>query len=244
MTETEGANPKIDETPPGSLEAFYKQNGIDFGAGDLFCIGGGNLLPRLKEYLGVLGRFHNDDGHTPFSRIIVVTPPGSASAVRDYEAAINHKVSESSIRSQDEKEKGPWLHVREAPDLRVGSIWLALTDMDSRCGIVILDAARFRKSGPFPEVPQFNLKEDVWVPNIHAICCDLVKLAEDTQSYFVVDTGELKPGRESNLELLMSLDKVGFVSAEGAENGRGTSGCKIAGLGSIFGCGHTWPCLE
>lgn len=244
MTETEGANPKIDETPTGSLEAFYKQNGIDFGAGDLFCIGGGNLLPRLKEYLGVLGRFHNDDGHTPFSRIIVVTPPGSASAVRDYEAAINHKVSESSIRSQDEKEKGPWLHVREAPDLRVGSIWSALTDMDSRCGIVILDAARFRKSGPFPEVPQFNLKEDVWVPNIHAICCDLVKLAEDTQSYFVVDTGELKPGRESNLELLMSLDTVGFVSAEGAENGEALLAARLQAWDQYLAAGTLGPVLN
>ncbi|TAY30834.1 hypothetical protein ELH88_28300 (plasmid) [Rhizobium ruizarguesonis] len=219
VTVTEGENAGNDQTPPDSLEAYYKQNGIDFGAGDLFCIGGGKLLPRLKEFLGVLGRLHNEHGYTPFSRIIVITPPNSAAPLRDYEAAINHKVSESPIRPEAEKEKGPWLHVRETPDLRIGSIWTVLADLDAQCGVVVLDAARFRKSGPFPEIPQFNLEEDVWVPNVHALCCDLVRLADDTQSYFIVHTGELKPGREGNLELLMSLDKVGFASAEGAESG-------------------------
>ncbi|WP_348635254.1 CHAT domain-containing protein [Rhizobium sp. PvP099] len=244
MTIDGGENTGGSESSSNSLEAFYKQNGIDFGAGDLFCIGGGNLLPRLKEYVGVLGRFFNDDGHTAFSRIFVVAPPGSASALTDYEAVVNHKVSESSIRSQDEKEKSPWLHVRETVDLRVGSIWSALADIDSRCGIVILDAARYRESGSFPEVADFNLKEDAWVPSTHAICCDLVKLADDTQSYFVVDTGELKPGRERNLDLLMSLEKVGFVSAEGADNGEALLAARLQAWDQYLAAGTLGPVLN
>lgn len=208
-----------DKPAPNSLEAFYEQNGCDWGAGDLFCIGGGKLLARLRQFLRVLGAFHDHQGYTPFAQIIVVTPPDSAALLRDYEIATNRKVNESPLRSPAAKDEGPWLQVREAVDLRVSSVLSALADVASQSAVLVLDAARFRETGPIPEIPQLNLREDVWVPHVHALCSKLVNLAEDAQSYFVVDTGELKPGRDSNLEILMSLDKIGFVSAEEAENG-------------------------
>lgn len=212
-------NGKNEEFSPDSLEAFYEQNGCDWGAGDLFCIGGGKLLAKLQQFVRVLGGFHDSQGYTPFAQIIVVTPPEAAARLQAYEAAINHKVNDSPLRPQAAKDKGPWLQIKEAPDLRVSSVLSVLADIASQSAVIVLDAARFRETGPLPENPQFNLREDVWVPHVHALCSNLTSLAEEAQSYFIVDTGELKPGRDSNLEILVSLDKVGFAAAEGAENG-------------------------
>lgn len=38
-----------DKPSPDSLEAYYEQNGCDWGAGDLFCIGGGKVAWISQE---------------------------------------------------------------------------------------------------------------------------------------------------------------------------------------------------
>lgn len=244
MTVNEVDNLEDKKPSAFTLEAFFEQNGFNWRAGDLFFAGGGALLTKLKDFVRILGAFHDDQGHTPFDQIIVVTPPGAAASLRGYEKAINRKVDESSMRTPGAKDKSPWLQVREAPDLRISAVLSALAGITAQSGVIVLAAARFRKTGPTSEDSQFNLREDVWVPHIHALCGDLVRLVEDTQSYFVVDAGEFKPGRNSNLELLKSLDKVGIVSSEGKENGEAILAERLQAWDQYLAVGTLGPIFQ
>lgn len=244
MTTSEGGNLESEESSFYTMDAFYEQNGFDWGAGDLFCTGGGALLTKAKEFVRILGAFHDGQDHTPFDQIIIVTAPDSAAALRGYEEAINRKVAGSSFRMPAAKDKGPWLQVREASDLKISSALSVLANMSGHSAVVVLEAARFRKSDLTLATSQFNLREDFWVPHVHALCSDLIRLAEEAQSYFVVDAGELKPVRNSNLELLKSLDKVGILSADGAENGEAILAERLQDWDQYLAAGTLGPVFQ
>ncbi|MDX0834108.1 hypothetical protein GOD82_30420 [Sinorhizobium medicae] len=69
MTVNEVDNLEDKKPSAFTLEAFYEQNGFNWRAGDLFFAGGGALLTKLKDFVRILGAFHDDQGHTPFDAL-------------------------------------------------------------------------------------------------------------------------------------------------------------------------------
>lgn len=63
------------ESEGGYLLDFYRQNGIDWGAADLFLVGEPHLVDRVAEFIALLRAIRDTNGRPVFRTIEVILPP-------------------------------------------------------------------------------------------------------------------------------------------------------------------------
>ncbi|MER8822712.1 hypothetical protein NKH70_23330 [Mesorhizobium sp. M0991] len=197
-----------------TLEAYYRENYLGFGGGDIFCIGGGSIPARVGELILLLLSFHVDGGQSPLSQIVVIAPPGSASELKRLEAKLNDGVAKGELRPPASAQASERFRFIELSDLRSASVIAEVKDVPEKSAIIIHDAAVFRNADGKLEPDKPSLREDFWVPQVHSLCAEVLAATRGRNAYVVLDTGELVPRRPANIEILKSLDDVGFVAGE------------------------------
>lgn len=201
-----------------ALEAFYRENSIGFGGGDIFFTGPGPIDERLKLLIQPLVCFHDEKGHSPLAQFLVVVPPtvGIGKNLRSLETKLNAWSASKNLRSPEAEKLGDWFRFVEVSDLSSTSVVAVVQDLPRQSAVIVCEAASFRV-GDLParaDIDRISLREDSWTPHVHALCLKLLEATAGKEPYILLDTGEVTPRRPENLELLKSIDCVGVMGSE------------------------------
>ncbi|MFT4118346.1 CHAT domain-containing protein [Bradyrhizobium sp.] len=209
---------KSENSQPNSadltLEIYYRENGLGFGGGDIFCIGGGSIISRVGKLILLLLGFHDQQNKSPLTQIVVITPPGSLRQLDHLKAQLDAGIEKDELRQPEADHPDQRFRFIELPDLRSQSVIDAVRDVPERCAIIVFDAASFRDQKVEAVSAGTSLPEDFWVPQVRSLCADLLAITSGKNSYIVLDTGEFVPRRSTNIETLKSLDKIGLFGGE------------------------------
>jgi hypothetical protein len=226
----ESTNPNTPPSPQAhdlavlgkELQRFISQYPQVIGGADIYSIG-----PRKPELLaGSLSAVLAclvDENQTPVvKKILAVMPAGSD--VEDSDARVlNAMTATFSLLAHREmkSDEQSWfrrcLQTVVAEDRQICSV-LNIISVQSGCtAIIVIDSASYRDVSVDPYIaPGAStplLLEDIWVPQLHALAVQAVKMAQVRQLYVALDTGRLGPTRKTLSDLLGSIDGCGFVSS-------------------------------
>ncbi|WP_292325406.1 CHAT domain-containing protein [Mesorhizobium sp.] len=230
------------------LEEFYRENGIGFGGGDIFCTGPGPVDERLKLLIQPLVCFHDEKGHSPFAQILVVVPPtiGIGRSLRSLEAKLNAWSVSKRLRSPEAEKSGDWFRFVEVADLRSALVVAAVQGLPRQSVIIVSEAASFRDE-ELPariDIDRTNLREDFWAPQVHALCLRLLSATAGQDSYILLDTGEVTPRRPENVKLLKSIGRVGVMGGEIRGNSESILGDHLAKWEQLLSEGRVGSVLQ
>ncbi|MER9504697.1 CHAT domain-containing protein [Mesorhizobium sp. M0579] len=197
-----------------ALEAFYRENGLGFGGGDILCIGGGTIAARVGQLILLLLSFHDKENRSPLSQIIVIAPPGSERKLRGLQAQLDEGIEKGELRPPASEHADHWFRFVELSNLRSESVIAEVRDVPEKSAIIVYNAAAFRNANVELEPDRPSLSEDFWVPQVHSLCSELIAATHEKNPYIVLDTGEFIPRRSANIEILKSLDDVGLLAGE------------------------------
>jgi hypothetical protein len=214
----ETTNKEESEAVDLTLEAFYRENGLGFGGGDILCIGGGSVAARVGHLIVLLLSFHDEEERSPLSQIIVIAPPGSGPKLRGLKAQLEEGIKNGELRPPATESADQRFRFVELSDLRSESVVAEIRDAPERSAVIVYEAATFRNAKVELEPDGPSLPEDFWVPQVHSLCSELLAATRRRNCYIVLDTGELVPRRSVNIEILKSIDEVGLVAGEMADS--------------------------
>ena len=109
------------------------------------------------------------------------------------------------------------LKVMVAPDFETQSLMHRISEQPEHSAIIITDSANYRNESvePFivPGAAGPLLPQDIWVPQVHVLATDAVKLARERMQYIAIDTGQLSPTRDALQDLMLSIDGCGVLGS-------------------------------
>ncbi|WP_374368597.1 CHAT domain-containing protein [Dongia sp.] len=174
------------------------------------------MQDQVTSVLRMLGSFSLKDGSSPFSKIIVVAPSKPDGS---EDVALKGRLAamlSAAQRNTDPPLEDGWIEMATPIGLNTNFLVALVERVPARTAVVITEAARYRAK----DVSSFTagedtlgLREDLWVPHLHATAQSLYQAVEGREVYFILLAGELAPRRAALGELLTSLDGVGVVGA-------------------------------
>lgn len=202
---------------------FFQKNPIQFGTGDIICLGTVDLPTRIAQLLLlILLGVRDANGADPIREYLIVIPP-SPDTHSDYERDIRERLA-AAIQShrgtplpQDETNiLRNRIRVQRAQTLEVRDTIRSLASVEAQSIVVICNCALYRDadiaaSQHGKRHPGALLEEDVWVANVHLLASEGVALAAQSNSYFIFDVGENYPSRAANRQRLMEVDPCGLA---------------------------------
>jgi hypothetical protein len=202
------------------IQELYRNSPFDFGAGDIFSCGPFNTLEHVADLVFILSMVEDKDERNPITEFTVVLPPTSEHTAKDMRAAFSSAVARHRGRPLDERELEilpKRLKVVEAVNLQVRSAVTLVESAKRNSVVIVCDGGKYREEAPTRSAPAegtIRLEEDAWVPHFHSLAVKAVAAAKQNELYVALNTGQWRPRRQANLDLLMSVDDCGLLTVE------------------------------
>jgi hypothetical protein len=221
---------RADDMPEGSgvdFPAFYRRNGMQWGAGDMFVVGPYRVLERFAELITVLAAGQDEDGAPAVSNILLVRPPGIGNEA-EFDEVLREEIRRTFLRwrgtaldESEERALARRLNVTTTGDMQVSSVLSVIEAAPARIAIIVTQGALYRAPdadglAPRAAASAVALPEDFWVPHFYTLCQRAIEAARQSETYVALDAGEEWPARDSHRKLLLSIDGCGVVA--GAES--------------------------
>jgi hypothetical protein len=104
-----------------------------------------------------------------------------------------------------------------ASDFEIQSLRHTISVQPEYSAIIVTDSAKYRDESvePFiaPGASGPLLPQDIWVPQVHALVSEAVKIARERKQYIAIDTGQLSPTRMALQNLILSIDGCGVLGS-------------------------------
>jgi hypothetical protein len=230
--------------------AHFAQNGLTWGAGDMFVVGSAGALERIAEMVACLAARHDEAGKWPLTQIVVVRPSGPQGTINPKSVLLN-AIGQAVLRARgsplDQSEETVVAkRVREvaSPDMQVESVLSIIRNAAPHSAIIVTDGALYRSAAVnVRPMGGMSLPEDVCVPHFHALCAGAIEADRHSQSYVALDAGEEWPSRLAHRDLLMSIDGCGVVAGETPEGPHVAIAHRIEAWSGRIAAGETGPVL-
>jgi hypothetical protein len=203
--------------PLDDLENFFEKNGLGFGGGDIMCLGSSDTIEQIAVILRCLICFVDEEKKSPIHRILVISPPkpdGSENVELQTRLERLLKVIQRELSPAPPDD---WIQMVTPPNLLTQALVSTADGALARTVIIVNDAARFRDPKVEVHVPDaaehLTLREDFWVPHVHAAALDLRQSVKGREVYFALNAGELSPRRAELGKMLTSIEGVGVIGA-------------------------------
>ena len=181
------------------------------------CLGSSDTVAQIADILRCLFCFIDNEKKSPIHRILVISPPMPDGSENVRLKTRLEKLLKASQRNLSPPPPDDWLQLVTPENLQTQTLISYADEAPARAVIVVNEAARFRDHNVEPHVPHaadhLMLREDFWVPHVHACARDMRQSVEGREVYFVLNTGELSPRRTKLGKLLTSIEGVGVVGA-------------------------------
>lgn len=207
--------------------AYFRDQGIQWGAGDLFVVGHRHSLMRIAELILIFTAARDGHNQLLFNKVLLIRPT-DAVEVADKHKALQDEIADTARRwrgSAPTPEERTFiasrLNTANCPDLHIQSLVSLVGDTDPRTAVIVEDAARYRASEMVASATPDKsvvLPEDIWAPHLSSLCRSAIDAARRSESYVAVDACEEWPSRISNRELLLSIDGLAVISGQSRES--------------------------
>lgn len=218
----------MDEEMKSSIEgssgvdfhAWYGQNGLAWGAGDMFVVGSGKPTIRSAEILAILASAFDADDKPVFSEIIVVQPPGTV-GLDERKSILFRDLGDAVVRSRgralEAKERDVLsrrITITVSPDLQNTSVLSIIRAAKQHAAVIVEQGGLYRGAEParHGDRPVLGIPEDSWVPHFAALCAGAVLAAKASKSYVAVDADKEWPLKEANQERLLTVDGMAVLA--------------------------------
>lgn len=195
-----------------SIQKYFKENGLGYGATDIFFLGSTAAESRLTGVLKGLLCFNDDEGGSPISTFAFFMPFNTSRERLEQTKESLHQVMILSERFVDKDLYSTRrLLVELLPDFSSQSAVNALSKLPSKSVAIFHDASSLRSKGVERyELNKYNfsvsLPEDYWFPHLLDLNQILTKSAKNQMIYVILDAGESSPNRAELVEQLNSID--------------------------------------
>ena len=208
------------------LEYFSKHPDV-FGGADILNLHFATPQVRATIYLDILAGIRQRDDRSAFSRFVIVIPCGHD--VAEYSstpslpsADAHHAPDELLVRLADDPRFHGRLHIIPATDCHHEAVLSVLRDQPVRTAAIVAETAIYRNESvsPFLLSGSFLRPEDFWVPQLHALATEAVRIAKRNELYVMLDTGHFSPTRAALADLLLTIDNCGvsgFTDEQGLD---------------------------
>lgn len=220
MDEKAAVKMKITE----DLERYYTNNGLGFDGADIFLLGHTSLDANIDRLLRLFLQFRDAEGNSPIAEILAIMPPFTFTA--DECERVRQKASKwltlNNAHLPPGSDPAHWFRLVVTTDLRSLSVVEFARSASKRSVVIVLSAANFFDQDVDTEMQRGSaayIAEDIWVPQLHALCSRLVNVARDQEIHVVIDSGKLSPRRQQNQELLESIEYAGVMGVGEKDDG-------------------------
>lgn len=201
-----------------ALESYYTNNVIDFRSADIFCLGSTSVGKYIDTILRLFLNFRDSDGNSPISEIVAVLPPGTLPADEHERLQLrtNKWLALNAEHLPPDADPETWFRLIVAPDLRSLSVAEIAGTALERSIVVVLEAANFRDEDigvPIDTATAPLIAEDIWAPQLHALCVRLIATVAERQIHIVLEAGKLSPRRPEHRALLESIENAAVLGA-------------------------------
>lgn len=243
------------EGPGVDFSAFYRTNGVQWGAGDMFVVGPYRALERFAELIAVLAAGQNEDGALAVKSILLIHPPGISDEA-DFDEALREEIRRTFLRRRgttlDESEERALeqrLKVTMTDDMQVSSVLSMIETAPSRTAIIVTQGALYRSPDADGLTPKATantvaLPEDFWVPHFHTLCQRAIEVAGQSETYVALDAGEDWPTRDLHRKQLLSIDGCGVLAGEEEGNPNAIIATKVDDWNAKINAGEVGSVLS
>ena len=178
---------------------FFRSNPFDVCAADILCLGRPSAQRIVNLAATILLHFGVSETGEHIRHIRIILPPSTgntpeASSDKDFWLrAITKTITDARNRdlSPEETERlSQFLVTEMMTNIETRSIIKALETSDAFSVQFIVHAAAYQADGnlSFGSEPGPNKR---WVPHVHDLAQEAVRIATDRTAYILIDTGEL-----------------------------------------------------
>ena len=204
------------------LQDFIAGNPDIFGGADIYNLDFGSPIARAGILAAVLTGLVNEEHKLAVRQFVVIIPPSTDQASA-FETIWNQLADSFRVLAGRELRKREIdvlqarLHLISTIDWHHSSVLDIIARQNERTAVIVTEAANYRDYGvtshvsPGADIPL--LREDVWVPQLHALASTATKLAKERGIYIALDTNELRPSRRMLADLLLTIDGCGVMGA-------------------------------
>jgi hypothetical protein len=205
------------------IKDYFSQWRFYFGAADIFCCGRFNAVSRAGDLVFLLSMVHGEDGKRVITEFTVVIPPHGSDDLSMTEEDVRSGFADSVARNRgrplDENEKAvaaKMLKVIQAPDLQIRSAIQIIEGARMHSTIIFSEAARYRDETVVlpPAGEKAQLEEHKWTVFLKDFAERAVAAAKKAECYVALDTGELRPHNQKNIDILTSVFDCGVLCTE------------------------------
>jgi hypothetical protein len=215
----------IDGSSGIDFHAWYEKNGLSWGAGDMFVAEGGDPSLRIAEVVAILAAAAHPSGALVFSEIIVVQPPGSATADGRKQILFRHlddavvRFRGRSLEAAELASLSNRVRIAVSPDLQIASVFSIIEAAKHHAGVIVEQAGLYRGGVPGHSGarPGLGLPEDSWVPHFAGLCEAAVAAAKVSKSYVALDANKDWPVKDANRERLLAIDGMAVLAGSDPE---------------------------
>ena len=204
-------SPTSDSPTEQSLLSYFRQNGVDWGAADLFLLGARGAAHRIAEFIAILLAMREKSGGPIFKSICIAMPPGSTTANLQEKVKKAFPEAVGRLRGTPATETEVTAALAKvrfdcSASMDVAALTHLVAQTEDRSAIVLTQAARYRADGVSSRREELSLPDDTWAPHLHALVGAVGAAAANARKYIVVDAGEFIPARKENLDLVVACE--------------------------------------
>jgi hypothetical protein len=232
------------------ISSFFEQNGVEFGAVDIFCLGGS--VHRVLTLVELLLALREGDGRWVAERLnLIITADaakqlGGTAAVQAHIEQVFTERSRSTAQTVSTRNS---LQLVEPEDLRSETIIPIISNVPLQSVVIVVNAAWFRAEDAKPYsapggIDRPMLAEDFWAPQLHTLAERLVEVSKERNAYVVLDAGYPSPHRPFLRNLLESIEGVAVLGSELVEDYDAVLATKVDGWDRSLSEGRLGPVLK
>jgi len=213
--------PEKRSTVVDGLIDFYRTSPFNFGAADIFCFGPFDTIQRIGEILFLLFMIRDENNRCPIHQFNVILPPSGS---RYDEAGIREGFGDAVARlrgtplsSKERESLGRRLRIFHSADLQCRSVCEILQQLPRNSAVIVCDATKYRDEAieaDAVDAGAARLDEDIWVKQLQRLAQEVVTEAKRAESYVMLDAGQFRPHRTTNIDILTSVEDCGVLCAE------------------------------
>lgn len=204
------------------IQAFIAQNLNIFGGADIYNVCFQSPLKLAGILSAVLTGIVDTDQRSVVHTYVVIVPSGLNA--KDCEEKVWNGITNTfcqlAQRAMEPSEE-TWLKRRfqliVAPDRRISFVLDIIRKQPEYTAIIVAEATSYRDDTIEPYIAVGALSplrpEDIWVPQLHALAIEAVKLAQEYKFYVALDANQLSPSRKDLSDLLLSVDGCGVMGS-------------------------------
>lgn len=202
--------------------AFIVKNPNIFGAGDIYNVRFQSPLKLAGILTAVLTGLVDTDRGPVVEKFVVIGPPGLNAEYCEGEiwngiANTFQLLDQGAMEPSEEARLKRRFQLVVASDRRISSALDIIRIQPEYTVIIVADAAIYRDDSIEPYIPAGASSplqpEDVWVPQLHALATEAIKLVQEYNLYVAIDANQFSPSRKDLSDLLLSIEGCGVMGS-------------------------------